>query len=208
VKSYSQDGEDVVLLSFFESKKNYKGFYVDVGAHHPVRFSNTHLFYKKGWNGVNIDATPGSMNSFRLIRRRDFNIESGVGLTIGLDFYMFDESALNTFNKDWAINRNCDPLHRVKKVKNLSVQKLSDILDAIVPQNQHIDFLSIDAKGLDVQVLMSNNWNRYRPSYIFVEDVGFDFLHPTDSAIYNLLSNQGYMLKSILKRSLIFEKKI
>ncbi|MBK8558343.1 MAG: hypothetical protein IPL65_22605 [Lewinellaceae bacterium] len=40
-RSYAQDGEDVVLQSFFQDKKHYKGFFVDVGAHHPIRFSST-----------------------------------------------------------------------------------------------------------------------------------------------------------------------
>ena len=31
---------------FLDNKK--EGFFVDVGAHHPIRFSNTFLFYKKG----------------------------------------------------------------------------------------------------------------------------------------------------------------
>ena len=59
LKSYSQEGEDMVLRSFFEGQKNYKGFFVDVGAHHPYRFSNTLHFYKKGWRGINIDPQPG-----------------------------------------------------------------------------------------------------------------------------------------------------
>ena len=56
---YSQEGEDMILGKIFSGQKH--GFYVDVGAHHPLRFSNTYLFYLKGWRGINIDAMPGSM---------------------------------------------------------------------------------------------------------------------------------------------------
>ena len=70
---YSQNGEDLILNRFLENKKN--GFYIDIGAHHPIRFSNTYLFYKKGWRGINIDAMPGSMDLFNKIRSRDINIE-------------------------------------------------------------------------------------------------------------------------------------
>ena len=56
-QSYSQEGEDIVLKRIFGDKKNI--FYVDVGAHHPKRFSNTYLLYKKGAKGINIDASPG-----------------------------------------------------------------------------------------------------------------------------------------------------
>jgi len=71
IKIYSQDGEDIILKEFFSGKE--KGFYVDIGAHHPLRLSNTYLFYKKGWSGINIDAMPGSMKIFNKKRRRDIN---------------------------------------------------------------------------------------------------------------------------------------
>ena len=37
IKSYSQEGEDMILRRMFERQQ--RGFYVDVGAHHPRRFS-------------------------------------------------------------------------------------------------------------------------------------------------------------------------
>ena len=41
IKSYSQEGEDMILNRIFEGKR--EGFYVDIGAHHPSRFSNTNM---------------------------------------------------------------------------------------------------------------------------------------------------------------------
>jgi len=67
-ESYAQEGEDLVLARLLEPVG--KGFYVDVVAHHPFRFSNTFLFYRMGWRGINIDAMPGSMRPFRRHRRR------------------------------------------------------------------------------------------------------------------------------------------
>lgn len=103
-QSYSQEGEDIILRRIFECKTN--GFYIDVGAHHPKRFSNTYLFYKKGWNGINIDAMPGSMVLFRKLRSRDINIEAAItNEKREMSFFMFDEPALNTFDKDLATER-------------------------------------------------------------------------------------------------------
>ncbi|MDD3051752.1 MAG: SAM-dependent methyltransferase, partial [Candidatus Cloacimonetes bacterium] len=48
-KSYSQEGEDIILNRIFENQN--RGFYVDVGANPPKRFSHTYLIYKKGWTG-------------------------------------------------------------------------------------------------------------------------------------------------------------
>ena len=49
-ESFSQEGEDLILKRLFDHlKPNDKGFYIDIGAHHPVRFSNTYLFYRKNF---------------------------------------------------------------------------------------------------------------------------------------------------------------
>lgn len=80
-KSYAIQGEDLILRELFEYAKS--GFYVDVGAHHPFRFSNTYLFYKVGWRGLNIDAMPNSMKLFNRFRPRDINIECGVAFNGG-----------------------------------------------------------------------------------------------------------------------------
>jgi hypothetical protein len=71
--SWSQEGEDLILARIFGDKPD--GFYVDVGAHHPKRFSNTYYFYRRGWRGINIDAMPGSMLAFNRLRPSDINIE-------------------------------------------------------------------------------------------------------------------------------------
>ena len=99
--SYSQEGEDLILKRLFDGQK--KGLYVDVGAHHPKRFSNTYLFYKMGWRGINIDAMPGSMEKFKEVRPEDINIEAAISDKDELlTYYIFNESALNTFSKAGA----------------------------------------------------------------------------------------------------------
>jgi hypothetical protein len=59
---YSQEGEDLIASRLFPNQST--GFYVDIGAHHPTRFSNTYLLYTKGWRGINIDPLPGSKELF------------------------------------------------------------------------------------------------------------------------------------------------
>jgi len=100
LKSYSQEGEDMILSRLFGNQQ--AGFYVDVGAHHPMRFSNTYFFYKKGWNGINIDAMPDSMKLFNKFRPRDINIEKPVSDKKQiLTYYAFNESALMVFLKSY-----------------------------------------------------------------------------------------------------------
>lgn len=190
--SYAQHGEDLLLESLFHGKKE-AGFYIDIGAHHPHRFSNTLLFYKKGWRGMNIDAMPGSMKPFRLFRRRDINLEVGVGAqTSSLKFYAFEEPAYNTFSEH-LVN---DPefLKRVplKAVHEVPVFTLAALLDKHLPENTPISFLSIDAEGFDLDVLKSNNWQKYRPLYILVEEA-MKFIKD-GSEVGRFLSEQQYHL--------------
>src|SRR5208282_1916589 len=96
---YSQFGEDIMLQRITRSQP--PGFYVDVGACHPKRYSNTNLLYKKGWRGMNIDANPFAIDLFRLFRPRDINLFSGIGLVKETHtFYMFTDPRFNTFSKD------------------------------------------------------------------------------------------------------------
>jgi hypothetical protein len=74
--SYSQYGEDKIIDRLLGYKKS--GFYINVGANHPYRFSNTYMFYKKGYRGVNIEPNPISFEKF-LIRKGDINLNIGIG---------------------------------------------------------------------------------------------------------------------------------
>ncbi|MBP1652581.1 MAG: hypothetical protein H6Q26_2738, partial [Bacteroidetes bacterium] len=93
--AYSSEGEDLILKRIFDNKQN--GTYVDVGAHHPFRVSNTYIFYKKRWKGINIDPNPGSKAMFDRYRPLDTNLEMGVSSTRQhLTYHIFNDPALNT----------------------------------------------------------------------------------------------------------------
>jgi FkbM family methyltransferase len=174
-RSYSQEGEDRVLASLLlkiHGMPTLDGFYVDVGAHHPYRYSNTCFFYKRGWRGINIDAMPGSMAEFRKQRPRDINVESGIGRQAGTSkLYVFNVPALNTFDEDLARAR-CNDVWRVIRTVDVPIAPLSEILKQHLPNERTIDFLTVDVEGSDLDVLQSNDWNRYRPSVVLAETLG------------------------------------
>lgn len=204
-KSFAQDGEDVVLASFFQEKKKYRGFYVDVGAHHPVRFSNTWMLYRRGWRGINIDPTPGSMRPFKWLRRRDINLEIGIaGQTSELIFYCFNEPALNTFDEATANERNTGKPYKIIKKVTVPVEPLDRILDKYLAAGQKIDFFSIDVEGLDLEVLKSNDWTKYKPEFVLVEDHDFVLGQPEKSPIFNFLKSNSYEMIASLKRTIIY----
>ncbi|WP_296892215.1 FkbM family methyltransferase [Thiobacillus sp.] len=188
---YGQDGEDLILDRFLEHQRN--GFYVDVGAHHPVRFSNTYLFYRRGWRGLNIDAEPGSMRLFKKLRRRDINIECGVAGRGGLmTYFRFNEPALNTFEEGEARLKDKPPYKIIEQVE-VPVRRLDDLLDQYMPPGQKIDFMTVDVEGKDYEVLASNDWQRFRPRYILAETLRTDMLHLAECPVVRLLGGVGYI---------------
>lgn len=204
--SYSQHGEDMVLRHLFAGKKN--GFFVDIGAHHPTIFSNTYSLYRSGWRGVNIDCTPGVMAIFKKERPLDINLEIGVSERDQvLEFYIFDKQALNTFSQDRASNLENQGYKIRKKIK-VRTAPLKKILDNNLTPNRHIDFMNIDVEGLDLVVLQSNDWNRFKPDVIAIEDGDFDPENMNKSEIYRFLSNLGYKFRAFSLKTLFFEKRI
>ena len=206
-KSWSQEGEDLILQRFFEGRKE-KGFFVDVGAHHPFRFSNTYKFYLKGWRGINIDAMPGSMNPFNKTRPLDINLEIAVSDKEEiLTYFIFNEPALNTFSLEEAEKKigknNCKLIEK----KDIVTERLETIFDKYLPQSQSIDFLTIDVEGFDFLVLKSNNWEKYKPEYILVEDLESDIEYALTSNLYNYLSSKGYKLVARTYNTLFFKLK-
>lgn len=186
---YSQEGEDLILHRFFEKKE--KGFYVDVGAHHPTRFSNTFIFYLRGWRGINVEPTPGSKKLFDEIRPEDMTLEYAVGKKEVLLFHIFNEGALNTFSVQKA-EEVCKIPH-YQMLDRIPIEKipLGLILDKHLPPGKSIDFLNIDAEDIDLEVAESNDWNKYRPTVVLIEnhdrkgDIGC-------APIRNFMANQNY----------------
>lgn len=203
IKSYSQDGEDIVLRKIFGEKKN--GFYIDVGAHHPVRFSNTYLFYQLGWQGINIDAMPGSMKIFNQLRPKDINIEAAISDKEEiLSFYIFNEPALNSFSTDLSLERANGSSYKIISKKEVKTQLLSNVLNKYLPRNVGIDFLTIDVEGLDFQVLKSNDWNKYRPNVIIVEMLGLSIDETVKTNVSDFLYQNGYSLFAKTYQSAFF----
>ena len=205
LKSYSQEGEDMILRRLFEKQK--KGFYVDVGAHHPKRFSNTFFFYKNGWRGINIDAMPNSMYLFNKIRPRDINLEIPISdKKEKLKYYMFNEPALNGFSKELAEKRDGKDDYKIISEKEMETSTLEEILEKHLPYDQEIDFMSIDVEGLDLQVLKSNNWRLFRPKFVLMEVLYSSINEIADSKEYKYLAEFGYETFAKTVNTVIFQR--
>jgi len=206
-ESYSQEGEDLILKRYFEGQK--EGFYIDVGAHHPFRFSNTYVFYKKGWRGINIDAMPGSMKLFNKYRNRDLNVECGVSDKNGvMKYYEFNESAINGFDKNISTKREKYTCYRIRKIVKVKIETLNHILSKHkLLLKQKIDFLTIDVEGFDFKVLKSIDLSKYSPKLILIENNGDDGKYVSNKKISKYLIKYKYYFYAKTSSTFFYEKK-
>lgn len=201
---YSQEGEDLILSRMLGDREH--GFFIDVGAHHATRFSNTYALYKKGWRGINLDATPGSMDSFCEIRPEDINIECAVSeRNDEMIFSLFHEGALNTFDLSLA-DFYKQSGWELKAELPIAPRTLADILAENVPIGQKIDLLSVDVEGEDLAVLHSNNWEKYCPEIIIIEALNTPLAAIFDHPTVTYLSQYGFTPVSRLSNSIILRR--
>ncbi len=191
---FSQEGEDILLKHLFQYKKN--GFYIDVGAHHPQKHSNTYLLYLQGWKGINIEAMPEAIHAFEKIRPNDINLNFAVSEeNKEIEFHILNAKEMNTANSNLLNQYLKNPEYYVEKTIKIRSERLEKILDKYLPHNQEIDILSIDVEGLDLEVLKSNNWNKYRPQIILIEEHISSIEQCLNSHISIFLKEKGYSLK-------------
>ncbi len=196
LKSYSQNKEDLILENLLNKNHN-KGFYIDIGAHDPIIDNNTFKFYKKGWKGILIEPIYSKYSKIKQKRPRDIILNIGVGNKNSLSkFYEFEISTLSTFDKQTAklYEKNG---YKIKSIKQIKISKLSDILDLNRRKFKNIDILDIDVEGLELNILKSNNWKKYKPTIILIESERFIESKDDEyfNIIYKYMISKGYVLK-------------
>ena len=186
--------------------RHYKGTYVDVGAHHPYRISNTYLLFKAGWHGINIDANPITIKLFEKARPNDKNVNVGIAEKEDLlPYHRFADPASNTFSDEEAEKWKQKTWNTYLGTTEVKMRPLRDVLSQYMDESQQIDVMNVDVEGYDMEVLRSNDWERFRPKVIVIEDHQFSFEEPEKSGVYVFLNEEGYTLKHKMKFSLIFE---
>lgn len=221
---YAERGEDAFLQSYFQAKQALtserekalplyfresvgQGLYVDVGANAPIFYSNTYWFYLKGWRGINIDAAPGTMKAFHRFRPRDINIEALVSdQETEVVFYHWETPfPANTVSAEWA-RVIAQQYGREPRQITLKSRRLDSILNEYVPRDQSISFMSIDTEGHDLQVLRSNDWERFRPELLLVEDFMFTADNAGRSEVCEFMKSVGYEVYAWLRPTVVYRQ--
>lgn len=204
--TFSQEGEDVLFSKFVDFQK--KGFYVDIGAHHPMRFSNTCRLYLNGWRGMNVDAMPDAMKPFLKYRKNDINLSYGIGaIEEDKTFYIFEEPALNTFDGELAKVREEEGYKIVRK-EIVPIRRLETLFKEYLEEGQTIDLLTLDIEGMELEALESNDWSKWTPRFIMCEALfKGDIVKLLQRDTVQFLMKHNYVVQSILDNTILFRLK-
>lgn len=177
--------------------------FVDVGANHPFRMSNTAMFYEHGWRGIAIDPNPQFATEYAALRPEDTFVNCGVSDRPGtLSYFEFEEPLYNTFDADRAetVNKHYSALAGTREVK---VRPLREILGDVWPNGKSIRVLSIDCEGMDCEVIASHDFEKYPTDFICVELGATDIEGCQKEEAIEMLRNKRYQFIAKLCKSAV-----
>lgn len=194
--SFAQQGEDLVMQQMLLLYGVTSPTYLDVGAHDPVRNSNTYVFYALGGHGVLVEPNPAYAELLRKERPRDTVLEVGVGVTkqAEADYYVLGgDGQLNTFSKATADSRVRLHQGAIERVIKRKLVPLGQVLEEHF-KDRAPDVLSIDVEGLDFDIIKTLDFNRWRPRIVCVETADAE-TGKVERRILELLEKNGYTVR-------------
>jgi len=189
--SYTQNMEDYHLSLAFAGQE--QGFYIDVGAGHPVADNVSLWFYERGWRGLVAEPIPELAALYPKIRPRDQVYQGLIGRENGMaEFFHVDR--LHGFST--TIQNHADVAKEfgaVYQQMHLPMTTLAQLCEK--NKIDQIDFLKIDVEGAESDVLAGNDWTKYRPRVIVAEAVTPGKGEPAWDAFEPLLLANGYRFR-------------
>lgn len=163
--SFAQMAEDIVLWRALRHRTS--GFFVDVGAHHPVGSSVTKIFSNAGWRGINIEPIESMLALFFDDRPNDINLAVGISSERGvLEFFDVEgDQQRSTFDPGLAAIYRAEG--RAVATRPIPVITLNEVFEEHV--SGEVDFLKVDAEGHEEAVLRSLDFSRWRPHVVLGE---------------------------------------
>ncbi len=179
-ESYSQFGEDLIVREFFEQRSD--GFFMEVGANDPVKFSQTWLLERCGWTGLLVEPLADRCARLRSGRPRSRVHQVAVGAPAQRGPMELQVPPDDMF----ASLCPRDKAPTAVKTETVQVKTLDDVLAS--EGDPVVDFISIDVEGLELEVLQGFALTRHRPRLLLMED------HLKSLAVHAHLTTHGYEL--------------
>ena len=198
-ESHSQQGEDLVLESICDFLKITHPSYLDVGAADPIQDNNTYLFYQKGCRGVLVEPNPSFCRRLEAERPGDKVLNIGVGVSDQneADYYMIggrDGKYLNSFSRKQVddIVARSDGLRFIEKTIKMPLVNINKIMEERFHGAPSL--LCIDTEGLDLDILRTLDFTRFRPAIVCVETLRIGTLR-CDTDILDLMQANDYVAR-------------
>lgn len=170
--SFAQQGEDLILLDILNTFQEKNHSYIDIGAFHPILSNNTYLLYQTGARGVLVEPNPALAPALRQLRPRDTVLEAGIGVTDQKEadyFVIKGDGQLNTFSRETAelyVEKYGKGV--IERVIKRELLNINDVLAKYLPTGGPMVF-SIDVEGLDLEILKTLDFGRFRPLAFCIE---------------------------------------
>lgn len=194
--SYSQCGEDLIVSPIFEALGIQRPSYIDIGAHDSIYLSNTYLLYLKGSQGVCIEPNPELYNNIKRKRTRDTCLNMGVGITSTTEahFYCMSSSTLSTFSREDAERMVSYGNEKIEKIITIPLISFDEVVTKYLPACPN--FISLDVEGLDLAILKSIDFTKYRPQVFCVETLTYteDKTERKILTIIEFMLDNGYFI--------------
>jgi FkbM family methyltransferase len=188
--SYAQRYEDLHLWRCFGAQES--GFYLDVGAGHPVYDNVSFLFYLAGWRGISVEPNPALAALERAVRPRDLLYEGLAGAAPGeatlylqREFHGLSTTVLeHARTAEQELGQSAEPLTR-------AVTTLAALCAVHAPSS--FEFMKIDVEGAETEVLRGFDFDRFRPKVIVIEAYKPITMEPAYGEWEPLLADHGYV---------------
>ncbi|TAE70158.1 MAG: FkbM family methyltransferase [Bacteroidetes bacterium] len=176
--SYSQVGEDLIISFLFKMINREFISYLDIGANNPDINNNTYLFYQKGSRGICIEPIPYLYNEIRKVRPHDICLNAAVSIddSKSTDFYVLNDYSLSTLSKLEAENRIKDKQFFIKEILKIPTININSIFKKYF-NGKTPNLVSLDAEGVDLQILKTIDFQLYRPFVFCIETCSYNESH-------------------------------
>ena len=211
-KFYGEFYTDKWLREKFFPDYSYKGVFVDVGAGPPEFISNSKHFRDSGWRTVCVEPNPKFVKQHQDCRSEvyEFACSSEEKVT---------SFVINSNNDNWYTKENDGvsfsalevrydgvPEHNTQETIEVNTITLNTLL--YNTKVEHIDILSIDTEGWEIDVLRGFNHKKYQPKVIvlenFQDDPSYD-VYMTNIGYKKVLSlryNHFYIQENLFWKSI------